>query len=381
MIQSTFKKSNILILDNELGVGGSERLMVDFVKHFDRNRFAVKICCLKEGGYFKNVMVELGVPVFEKLLRHKYDVLAFRRLARIIKEESIDLIDTYAHANTVIFSYMAKVSGLVKGFVVGFHAMGGPTGQKLIPAYVKPFLDGADVFVACANRHKQYLAEIEGLPAARIEVIHNGVDTTKFHPAEPGNGKQLREQLGINRAETVLTSVASLKPVKCVDVLLKASADPVRGRKDTRILIVGDGPERNNLEALAADLGMRERVIFTGIREDVDEILRISDILVLASRTETFPTVVLEAMASGLPVITTDVGSVREMVEENNSAVVVPYGDPYALSTAIKNLLEDKEKATRYGERGRSIVTEKFRVETMCEKREQLLARVISNKS
>jgi glycosyltransferase involved in cell wall biosynthesis len=379
MESKTVKRREILVLDNELGMGGAEKLLYEFAARFDRSRFDVGICCLKDGGYWKDRMVELGLPFHEQILRHRFDAAAFRALARIIKERRVELIDTYAHPNTVIFSYFAKVLGLVKRFVVNFHATGNVEGGRLVPTWLKPFLGEADALVALAETHCRYLVEVEGLHSGQIVVIHNGVDTDRFRPPEGDEKTDIRSSFGFGPGDAVLTTVASLKPVKRIDLLLDAMAGLLRSRGDVKLLLVGDGPDRAQLEALAASLGIADNVTFAGVRDDVDAVLRMSDALLLSSRTEAFPMVVLEAMASGLGVVTTDVGSVRDMVEENRSALVVPPEDRGALADAVERLVADPSKTQEFGARGRQIVVERFGVDGMCDNRQLLFERLLEN--
>jgi glycosyltransferase involved in cell wall biosynthesis len=373
------KKYNILVLDNELGMGGSENLLYEFAGRVDRSRFDVKVCCLKEGGYFRNRLVDLGVPFYDRLLNHKYDALAFRKLARILEKESVDLIETFAHSNTVLFAYFAKTLGIVKRFVVSFHATGTASGGNLVRPYLKPFLREADALLALAREHKRYLAEREGLSTFKIEVIHNGVDTGTYFAGPPDEA--VRRELAVDQGDTLVTTVASLKPLKGVDLLLRAARRVLRTNRAVTFLIVGDGPERSNLERLAGVLDIGERVRFVGVRGDVPALLRSSDMFVLSSRTEAFPLVVLEAMASGLPVVATGVGSVREMVEDGISAIVVPPEDSNALADAIVRIIDDEELARAFGDEGRRIVERRFRVETMCHKREELFARLLAGEA
>jgi glycosyltransferase involved in cell wall biosynthesis len=370
-------RAGVLILDNELGMGGLEKKLYDFIARVDSDRFSVVVCCLKEGGYFKDKLAALGVPLYERLLRHKFDVLAFRELSRIIAEEEIDLIYTFGHPNTVILSYLAKARGLVRRVVVSFHATGSATGGRLVRPYLHPFLKKADVFLAVAESHKRYLSEVEHLPAERIEVIHNGVDIERYRPARAGDREALRAAFGIPVEDTVATAVASLKPIKRIDLLLRAAARTLAAVPSLRVVVAGDGRDRAGLEALAAELGMSDRVRFMGVRDDVESVLRMSDMLVLSSRTEAFPNVVLEAMASGLPVVSTDVGSVREMIDESCGLIVRPE-DEDALAEAIGQLAADPEMRRRLGRRGREVVEERFTLEAMCTKRERLFERLLA---
>lgn len=376
----TRTQGNVLILENSFDMGGSEKKLFDYIARSDRDRFGIKICCLKSGGFFKGRLLDLGVPFYDGLLHHRFDAMAFRRLASIIEKEDIDIIYTFSHPNTVMFSYLARARGLIKGFLVSYHAMGNPAGGSLVPRYLRPFLDSADVLLAVAEMHKRYLVDMEGLPESMIRVIHNGVDTDKYRPPKVSERATMRRELGLDDADVVMTTIASLKPAKCIDGLLRAVAPLVRGDGNVRVLLAGDGPDAAALWALAANLSIGDRVQFLGMRDDVDTILRASDVLVLPSRmgTETFPNVILEAMATGLPVVATDVGSVHEMVEDGASAFVVPTRDETALHGALARLAGDADLRQKFGSRGREIVEERFGIERMCAARDALFAALLS---
>ncbi|UCG52469.1 MAG: glycosyltransferase [Candidatus Latescibacterota bacterium] len=366
---------NILILENELKMGGLEKKLYDLVKRIDRGHFRVVVCCLKQGGYFKDAFVDLRVPFYEGLLKHKYDVLAYPRLLRLLRRENIDLVYTLPHPNSVLLSAVARFTGRVRRVVVSIHGTGSPSGGKMVRGYLKPVLGGVDRFIAVAQAHRRYLIESESLDARRVVVIYNGVDVEKYRPGEPN--PSLQSSLGIKNGERVITTVSSLNRYKGIDVLLRAASPVCREFDDIRFVIVGGGPERDALETLSAELGLTDRVIFTGIRTDVDDILRLSDLFVLPSRTEAFPNVVLEAMASGLPVVSTDVGSVAELVEEGKSGLRVPSENVDELCGAIRSLLVDATKAKSFGKRGRAIVEDNFRLEGMCHERERLFEELL----
>jgi glycosyltransferase involved in cell wall biosynthesis len=175
----------------------------------------------------------------------------------------------------------------------------------------------------------------------------------------------------------VVATVASLHHYKGVDVFLKAAPEVLRVSASARFVVVGDGPERGALERLSAALGVSGRVTFTGIRSDVDEILRESEFFVLSSRTEAFPNVILEAMATALPVVASDVGSVHELVEEGTTGYRVPPDDPETLSRRIIDLLRDAGSARAFGLEARRVVESRFKLEGMCEKREALFAELL----
>jgi glycosyltransferase involved in cell wall biosynthesis len=369
----------LLILDTELEMGGKERLLYEFVARADRSRFQIAVCCLKPGGYFKDKLVAMGVPFYDNLLHHRFDALAFRELECVIRTEKSQIVETFAHPNTVIFSFLAKLRSLVERVVVSYHAVGTDAHGAVVRPYLRPLLRRLDAHIAVAEIQKRQLVDVEGLRADTVRVIHNGVDTGLFRPADAGERGAVRRALGVGPSDVVLMAVGSLKPVKAMDVLLRAAAPLMRSHDRVRLVVVGDGPDRAALGSLARDLGIADRVSFLGLRTDVDTLLRAADAVVLASRSEALPTVLLEAMATGLPVVATRVGGVPEVVEQDGSGVLVPPDDAGALGVALERVVADEALRTRWGRRGRAIAESRFRIETMCESRmaffEELLAR------
>ncbi|MDH4038848.1 MAG: glycosyltransferase [Candidatus Krumholzibacteria bacterium] len=374
----TSEPHRILILNNEFHMGGLEKKLVEFLARSDRSRFQYAVCCLKEGGHFKPEIEAMGIPFYEHLLRHRFDALAFRSLEEVLRLERSELIYTFTHPNTVLFAYLARMRGLVERVVVSYHATGNRRDGRQVPQYLLPLVRRFDALVAVAEAHKRYLVEEEGLPGGKIRVIYNGVDATRYRPALTGEREDVRAALGIPAGAFVMMAVASLKELKRLDLLLSSAAPRLRREPAAHLVLVGKGPERERLEALARELGVHERTHFLGVRDDVETVLRAADLVVLSSRTEAFPNVVLEAMATGLAVVTTDVGSVREMVEPEDSAIVVPPGDEAALARAIERLAGDATLRIRFGARGREIVEERFRIDAMRDARERLFEELLS---
>ena len=371
--------TRVLILDNEFDMGGKERVLFQFMAQADRNRFHFAVCCLKSGGYFKEKLTQMGIPFYDGILRHRFDAMGFLGLTRVLRTERPDLIYTFSHPNTVIFAYLARERGLAPHMLVSYHAMGDTGGTRQVQPYLLPLLRRADELWAVAEIQKDYLVETEGLPREKIRVIHNGVNTERFHGASAEERASIRKELGILDRDFAIISVASLKPLKRIDALLRVGARLSGAGVPVRIIVAGDGSERASLEALARELGIAEKVSLLGNRDDVHRLLKAGDVFVLASRTEAFPNVVLEAMATGLPVVTTDVGSVREMVEPGRSALVVSPGDDSALETALLTLSNDVALRRTLGERGREIVNERFEFDKMCTEREQAIEEIVAN--
>jgi glycosyltransferase involved in cell wall biosynthesis len=370
--------SRLLILDTELEMGGKEKLLYQFIERTDPNRFRIAVCCLRPGGYYRERIRALGVPFYDGLLRHRYDALAFRSLAQIIRSERTEIIETFAHPNTVIFSFLARQQKMVERVVVSYHATGSAYNERVLARYIVPLLRRMDAHLAVAESQKRYLVGVEGLPERRVRVIYNGVDTERYRPATPDERAAARRALGVPGAGVVLMVVGSLKPVKGIDVLIRAAAPILRARADTRLVLVGDGPDRDALRALAGECGVAGSVVFAGVRDEIEVVLRAADTLVLSSRSEALPTVVIEAMACALPVVATRVGGVPELVEPEKSAILVPPDDEAALRAALRRVADSPDLRRALGARGRETAVSRFRLERMCEERQSFFEELLS---
>jgi len=359
-------------------MGGKEKALFQFISRSDPGRLSFAICCLKRGGYFRDKLRERGVPFYEGLLRHRFDAFAFAALRRILRKERTDLIYTFSHPNTVIFASLARQLGLVRRVVVSYHAMGDTGGTRQVVPFLLPMLRRADALLAVAEIQKDYLVRVEGLPRERIRVVHNGVDTDRYRRPSADERAATRREFGFDEGAVVLVTVATLKALKRIDSLIGVAAGLRREGHAVQVLVVGEGPERGSLEALASRLGVSDHVVFAGMRDDVERVLRAADVFVLCSRTEAFPNVVLEAMATGLPVVATDVGSVREMVDAGESALVVDPNDDTALHAAVRDLVLNPARREAFGMRGRRIVEERFKLDSMFAKRAALIEELLA---
>lgn len=204
--------------------------------------------------------------------------------------------------------------------------------------------------------------EARGVPRDKIELVYNGV----AEYAGPQPPVPLRRELKLADSTVVVMAVGSLIPRKRMDVLLRAVALlDSRDRSRARVLLVGDGPERQNLEDLAVQLGVAESVMFLGARDDVREMLGESDVFALPSAGEACSFAVLEAMAAGCPVVMTDTGAAREQVEHGTSGFVVPPGDAKRLAAGLTELVRDRELRRSFGRHARQRWAARHRLDTM----------------
>jgi len=200
----------------------------------------------------------------------------------------------------------------------------------------------------------------QGIRAHRIDIVPNGIDLTPF------------PERHVWRPARRITTVACLREGKRIDVLIAAAPRILARHPDIEIQIVGDGPCREALIALARSAGVLPRVQFMGHRDDVPAILTASDLFVLPSASEASPNVVLEAMAARLPVVATRVGGIPELVDDGVTGHLVPPSDPDALATAILDLLDHPNRAAAFGQAGRMRIAREYSFDRMVAQFEAL---------
>jgi glycosyltransferase involved in cell wall biosynthesis len=279
----------------------------------------------------------------------------------------------------VIHGFSTMVAGLLVGkmlrirpLIMAEHATGRidlDPKKRPIERRLAPLIDGA---IAVAKGQIPFLVEDKGYPPDRIRVVYNGIDLSEWTPKPRDAG--ILAEFRIPEDAPVVGILAMLRPEKDHATFLNAARRIVDEVPETRFLLVGDGEERARLEALTRELGLQDRVIFTGRRTDVPRLLTVFDVCVLCSFTvETFPMSFLEAMAMEKALVTTRVGGVPEMIEEGENGYVVPVRDAAALADAIRRVVADRDVARRMGQRSRELVEERFTMDRMVRDTEEYL--------
>ena len=215
--------------------------------------------------------------------------------------------------------------------------------------------------VAVGERAARMTEEIVGVPQGSVRTIYNGVPVVPLRPRE-------RTVEG-----PVVGLIGRIAYQKGFDVFVRAlrPLDGVTG------VLVGDGSQRAELETLADRLGVSERLDITGWQEDARSYLSTFDVYCLPSRFEGFPLAMVEAMLAGLPIVASDVGSVAEAIEDGETGLLVPPGDEHALEAALRRVLDDRELATRLGERARALATDRFTTDRMVQAFEDLYDEIL----
>lgn len=360
----------LLWLIDSLTLGGAEALAAEFARAHDRARWRLTVGCLKsiDGNPFAAALAAAGVPLVELEARHLRDLGAFRRLRALLAERRVGLV----HAHLAYASIWGTFAGGLAGVpaVATLHVLPGAERLASREGLRRRLLVAAlgrgarRVLAVSAAVRAAWVAA--GVPAERVEVVPNGVDVERFaRPRAPGERERLRAALGWPPAATVVLTVGALRPEKGTADLLAAFAALAPGAPALRLAVAGDGPERGALEAAARAAGVAERVSFLGLRRDVDDLLAAADVFALASRVEAYPTVLLEALAAGVPVVATATGGVPEIVIEG-TGLLAPAGAPAELAAALGRLAAEPELARALAARGRARARAEFSLARWC---------------
>uniref|UniRef100_B8DK34 Glycosyl transferase group 1 n=1 Tax=Nitratidesulfovibrio vulgaris (strain DSM 19637 / Miyazaki F) TaxID=883 RepID=B8DK34_NITV9 len=284
------------------------------------------------------------------------------RLAALLRREKVDIL----HAQDSYLLQWAAPAAWLTGvrLVYTEHATHGFETQpraRLLVRLLAPFLGG----ISCVTETlRNYMVDVLGVAPHRLRVIRNGVDTVRFSPAGPG--KQVAElPPGWAQGGLVYGNVARFCDAKDHPGLLQAFAAVRATHPDARLLLVGDGERRDEAERLCRELGLEGAVHFSGTRRDIPELLRAMDVFVLSSRYEGMPVAVLEAMACGIPVVTTEVGGIGELVTDGETARVVPPHDVQALAAAMRWMADNPAHRQAMREKAMEMVRSRCSDEAM----------------
>jgi glycosyltransferase involved in cell wall biosynthesis len=367
-------KTRVLYVVGNFVAGGAERHLLELWKRIDRSRFEVVIACFRREGAFLAEVESLGWPVHELAVgRRVYGPAGLAGLARLVHLVR-DLRPQVVHGYLFGPNLYAALAGRLAGVPAVVVA------KRNVDAFESPRQVLAQRIAHRLATHVTAVSEAVadsvvalGVPRARITVIPNGVDAARFDPPAPA--EEARRELGAD-ASPLVGSVGCLAARKDYGTLLEALRLLRERGLGFRAALVGDGPDRDALEARAAALGLADRVRFLGERADVDRLLPGMDVFVLSSREEGIPNALLEAMAAGRACVATAVGGTPEVLRDGETGWLVPPGEPGALADALAQALASPGEARRRGEAAGRAAREELSIEAMVRRHEEFYERV-----
>ena len=350
----------VMFLLTSMPVGGAETLLVNLVRRFDPRRITPLIGCLKQKGLLGET-ISNDVSVFENLINHKYDVAVIGRLKNLFRDQSIDAIITVGAGDKMFWGRLAARQAKVPVILSALHSTGWPDGVGRLNRMLTGITDG---FIAVAKQHAEFQTNVERFPSEKVFLIPNGIDPERFE-FDPVKRTAWRKNLDISESTSVVGIVAALRAEKNHRLFLSACHRVSKQNPNVKFVIAGDGPERDELENLANELGIAELVHFLGSVDDVVGVLSMLDLFALTSDNEASPVSILEAFSCKRPVVATDVGSINETVIEGKNGFLVPIGDCQQMSERWLEILANSEQSRLMGEAGRRQVIENSSLEQM----------------
>ncbi len=364
-------------------VGGTERQFVYLAKGLNKSRFDVRIGCLSKKGEFLKDIEKMNLPVSEYPIRSLYSPGMLHRqwsLARDLRRQDIHLVHAYGFYPNVFSVPAARFAGCIT--IASVRDTGVFTSQvRLKTLSQRTACRLADRVVANSSAVRDWLVSL-GIDDNHIDIIPNGIDL---------NGRRtraedfpIRRELGIDPKVPVVAVVSRLNPGKGVEYFLKAAVMVRQQLPEVRFLVVGgsyyDPAYKPSLEALAKELNVADTVLFTGERNDIQQLLREVNLSVLPSLSEGMSNTLLESMAAGLPVIATDVGGNPEIVQDGKTGLLVPARDASALSDAMVRVLKSPEMRQGFGQAGYERVGRHFSLSATVRKTEDLYSMLLEER-
>ena len=355
----------------ELNPGGMEFGVVKLVNRLNQQRVRSAICSTKPAGEMKR-LVDPNVPIIELRRRQGNDPRLVWELYRVFRRERPDIVHTHAWG-TLLEGLIAARLARIPVVVHGEH---GTLQLRPHQRWLQRHGWGrVDRVLSVSTRLTDKMAREIGFPAERITTIRNGVDLTRFSRLARADA---RATLNLPADAVVIGTVGRLVPVKDQASLLQA----VRHLHDDglfpTVILAGEGPLRQALEAQIETLRLEQQVRLLGHRPDVETVLAALDVFVLSSASEGLSNTILEAMATGVPVVATAVGGADELVIDGSTGLLVPPKDPQALAAALARMLRDLPAAHEMGCAGRRRVESSFDVARMIDCYESLYHEVIA---
>lgn len=365
---------NILHLIENLEIGGAQTRLINDLRYLSREKFNNIVCSLAPEGRLVGEIENLGIKVFS--LNGVFSSKNFPKLAGIIKKNKIDVMhtqlffaDLYGRLAVKLLRVPAMVS-TIQSSVYEPDSLLNSNKRKIFDSLSGRLCN--DRFIAVSDfvknsviRHLRFNPEI-------IDVIPNYIDFTALNNINEEKVLSLKLKLNIKSRELVIITVSRLNPAKGINYLLEAFSGLCSEYNSVKLIIVGDGPSRKELESLSQSRGISDKVLFLYEREDVKELLHMSDFFVFPTLSEGLPLSLLEAMAVGKTCIASDIGPIKEIIEDGERGILFRVKDANDMARAMREAIGRRDKSRRMAEKAQCFVRGKYDIKKNVEHLESL---------
>jgi glycosyltransferase involved in cell wall biosynthesis len=344
----------ILYLSNHLNVGGITSYIFSLAAGFKERGHDVYVASSSGDCLDRFIQEEINyipIPIRTKAEIDPRILLSSFMLLKYIKEKNIEIVHANTRVTQVLACLIQKYSG--RPYVSTCHGFFKPRFfRRMFPCWGKRV-------IAISQQVADHLRDDFEVEEERIRIIHNGIDLDRFIPPDSSARAAAKEKLGLQAAK-VIGIIARLSDVKGHIYLIQAMPKVLKQAPDAKLLIAGQGREKRKLAELAKELGITGSVIFRDSVADTFQALSAIDIFVMPSLKEGLGLSLMEAMACGIPVVGSDVGGIKTLIQNNQNGLLVAAADSEALSRAILELLQDVSKAKALGEGARIFIHKNF---------------------
>jgi L-malate glycosyltransferase len=346
--------------EGRIGVCGPERRAANLAAQWRSHGIQPVVCYPRRGNLHQN-FIDAGVEVVDFEIGSKLDLMAVRRIARLARETAAELIHTQGPASLdLLASLGSRAAGvpfvMTRPVVIEDQVNYSPFRRRVYGAIDRAItLRIADRIIAVSNAGLRHLLGFCGVQDAKVRLVHNGINLSRFATcsSSPASGQ-------FNTRPVVIGMVAQLIPIKAWPDFVEVICMMRRMQLNVKGLVVGDGEMREELERDVLARGMEAHFNFTGHTEDVSSVYAQMDVFLFTSRGEGLSVAVIEAMASGLPIVATDVGGIREQVEHGLNGYVVQPGDLSAMVFHCADLARDPKRRAYMGKLTRQLAEDRF---------------------
>jgi glycosyltransferase involved in cell wall biosynthesis len=348
---------NILYVITDLKVGGVPLHLNRLVKAMRARGHHCSVVTLAREAPVASRLRDEGVEVHNCQGRGGWDFRVIGRLARVIKATQPDIVHSLLfHANLAARRAARKAGMPPDRVICEIQTVEVERWWHLV---VDRWTHrGCRFTIGNSPSVIEHLATKAKIPRDRLRLAQGGIDPARFRDATPID----RAALGLSADTPIVLWVGRLDPVKGLSFLIEAFRSVV-GESDAHLLLAGDGPLHDALQKQTARVELTSRVHLLGERNDIPALLNAADVFVFPSRTEGLPNALLEAMAAGCPIVTTDVPGCRDLITHEDTGLVVPYRDTSAMAEAVLRLLRDRETATRLGRQAAGLVARDWHID------------------
>lgn len=370
-------KYKIIWLIDALKPGGAEQLMPTLLTHFDKEHFEMRVCALmvKDGNPITKELNDMGISVDIVHLSSLKNPLNLFKLIAYFNKHQPDLIHTQLQFSDILGNIAAKIKGIPS--VSTLHTLddiinehGSSFWRKKISWFV--LRNFCNRVIAVSNKTKEHHIHAGKLSEKKTKTVLNGIQLSRFQNRNPLILAEKKRDLHLKPNHAIITTIAVLREAKGIQYMIDALSTILDQHPNTTYLIIGEGVYGASLRDLITARHLEENVVMAGHRTDIPDLLAISDLFVLPSLGDALPTVLIEALAAGTPIIATDVGGIPEIIENEKNGLLVQSANAQKLSNACIRLLKDEEKSKQLSDAGLKTAKDKFDVISQVKRLESI---------